>query len=79
MVILNSKGLLKINMLLLLNKPISINKSLEIYHENIWQLFEKMSLVCFDGSAVLLVAFDVDVLEVVVETFFDGTLVVWDV
>ena len=79
MVILYGQSIFKENMFLLLNKSISINESLQINHQDIWQLFKKMSLVGLDLPAILLVAFHWLFLKIVVQAIFDGAFVPWDV
>lgn len=79
MIIFNSKSVLKVNMFLFLDKPIGINKPFQIDHQYIGKFFKKVSLVSSHGSSILLISFNWLILEVAVQTFFNGALVIQDV
>jgi hypothetical protein len=64
-------------MFLLLYKSVGVNKSFEVYHQNVWQLLEQVALMSFNSAAVLLVPFHVHIVEVVVKTLLDGAFVIW--
>ena len=62
--VFNHQDILKINMFLLLNEPISINKPFEIYDKNVWEFFEEHLVMCFDNSSIDLVVFNIRLFEI---------------
>lgn len=73
--VFNHQDILKINMFLLLNEPISINKPFEIDDKNVWKFFEEHPVMSIDNSSIDLVVFNIRLFEVFSHAVFYGAVV----
>ena len=77
--VLDRQSIIKVDMLLLLDKSVLVNEPLSGYHQDVGQFLKLHRLSCPNVFSFDLVTFNFLSLKMVVEAVFDGALVPRDI